>query len=135
MCNSLLLACTHDLGEILVPMQASRSVSTLNVELKCTTYLFIFISVKEGCPSYDELEELSLIIGSSWESLARRFEFNQGDITGFHENNVEYQKKALKMLFSWKEKYASDATYKVLHSALCHKFVNRKDLAQKICCY
>ena len=38
------------------------------------------------------------------------------------------------MLFEWKEKYASEATYKALHFALCHEFVKRKGLAEKFCC-
>ena len=44
------------------------------------------------------------------------------------------KKKALKMLFEWKQNNASDATYKVLHSALCHEFVKRRDLAEEFCC-
>ena len=93
------------------------------------------ISVKEGCPSKDELEKLSLRIGKSWESLARRLGFSdEGDITRFHKNNEEYEKKALKMLFEWKQNNASDATYKVLYSALCHEFVKRRDLAEEFCC-
>ena len=92
------------------------------------------ISVKEGCPSDEELEKLSLKIGKSWESLARRLGFSRGDITSFHKNNEEYQKKALNMLFEWKENKASDATYEVLHSALCHELVKRRDLAEEFCC-
>ena len=115
------------------PKQVFLSVN-MNKEFKSASYSFIFISVKEGCPSRDELEELSLSIASSWESLARRLKFSDEDITGFHKDNEEYQKKALKMLFGWKEKYASDATYKVLHFALCHEFVKRRGLAEKFCC-
>ena len=92
------------------------------------------VSVKEGCPSKDELEMLSRRIGNSWESLARRLGFSDEDITCFDENNKEYQKKALKMLFAWKQKNASKATYQVLHSALCHDFVQRRDLAEEFCC-
>ena len=106
----------------------------MSEEVQSTCYSFISISVKEGCPSEDELEKLSLSIGSAWERLARRLGFRKGDTTGFDKDNEEYQKKALKMLFGWKEKYASDATYKVLHFALCHEFVNRRDLAENICC-
>ena len=106
----------------------------MNKEFKSASYSFIFISVKEGCPTRDELEKLSLSIGSSWESLARRLEFSEGDITGFYKDNEKKKKKALKMLFRWKEKYASDATYKFLHFALCHEFVKRRDLAEEFCC-
>ena len=107
----------------------------MNKEFKSTSYSFTFFSVQEGCPSRDELEELSLSIGSSWESLARRLKFSDEDISGFHKNNEEHQKKALKMLFGWQGKYASDTTYKVLHFALCHEFVERRDLAEKFCCF
>ena len=133
MYTSLLLACSQDLGEIFDPKQASGSVN-VNEEFKSTSYSFIFISVKEGCPSKDELEKLSLSIGDSWESVARRLEFSEGDITGFDKNNQEYQKKALKMLFGWEKKYGSNATYEALHSALCHQFVKRTDLAEEFCC-
>ena len=129
----MLLACTNDYGVILDPKQASCSVNMKEV-FKLTSYSFNFISVKDGCPSYDELEKLSLAIGNSWESLARRLGFSDGDITSFHKNNEEYEKKALKMLFGWKENNASNATYKVLHSALCHQFVKRRDLAEEFCC-
>lgn len=73
-------------------------------------------------------------IGNSWERLARRLKFSDEDITGFDKDNQEYKKKALKMLFEWKEKYASEATYKALHFALCHEFVKRRGLAEKFCC-
>ena len=67
------------------------------------------ILVKEGFPSYDELEKLSMSIGNSWESLARRLRFSRMEIlldsiritrntkkglenVGFDKNNGEYQK-------------------------------------------
>ena len=77
---------------------------------------------------------LSRSIGNSWDGLARRLKFSERDIIGFDKDNDEYQKKALKMLFKWKEKYASYATYKVLYLALDHEFVERRDLAEKFCC-
>lgn len=81
----------------------------------------------------DVLEGLSEEIADAWEKLARRLGFKDSDITGFHKNNEEYAKKAYKMLKKWKEKLDLDATYDVLHQALCHKFVARKDLANKFC--
>lgn len=113
--------------------QASLLVN-MNEMFKLTPYSFVFISVKEGSPTLDELEKLSLKVGNSWDGLARRLGFSDEDITGFDEDNREYQKKALKMLFGWKKSNGSDATYKVLHSALCHEFVKRKDLAEAFCC-
>jgi len=118
---------------ILDRKQASRSFNT-NEVFKLTSYSFLFISVKEGCPTWDELEKLSLNVGDSWERLGRRLGFSDEDITGFDEDNRKYQKKALKMLFEWKKNNGPEATYKVLHSALCHEFVKRKDLAGEFCC-
>ena len=37
------------------------------------------------------------------------------------------------MLLRWKEKRGAGATYKVLYEALCHEYVDRKDLAQQFC--
>jgi len=106
----------------------------MNEVFKLTSYSFVFISVKDGCPTRDELEKLSQKVGDSWESLARRLEFSDEDITGFVEDNRRYKQKALKMLLEWKKNNGSDATYKVLHSALCHELVKRKDLAEEFCC-
>ena len=106
----------------------------MNEVFKLTSYSFVFISVKEGCPTRDELEKLSLKVGDSWESLARRLEFSDEDITGFDEDNKKYQTKPLKMLLRWRKNNGSDATYKVLYSALRHELVKRKDLAQEFCC-
>ena len=44
------------------------------------------------------------MLGVSWEKLARRLGFHEGEITGFHKNNEEYSKKALKMLFGGNKK-------------------------------
>ena len=38
------------------------------------------------------------------------------------------------MLFRWKRRDGSEATYRVLHAALCHKLVGLKDLAETFCC-
>jgi len=106
----------------------------MNEVFKLTSYSFVFISVKDGCPTRDELEKLSQKVGDSWENLARRLGFSVEDITGFDEDNKKYQTKPLKMLFEWKKNNGSEATYRVLHSALCHEFVKRKDLAEEFCC-
>jgi len=41
--------------------------------------------------------------------------------------------KVYEMLLKWKAAKGSDATFQVLHDALCHRSVNRRDLAQKYC--
>ena len=96
---------------------------------------FVGISAqKDGEPSEYELEELSEMLEDSWEKLARRLGFHEGEIIGFHKDNEEYSKKALKMLFRWKQKQGREATYSVLYDALCHKLVGRRDLAEEFCC-
>lgn len=80
------------------------------------------------------MEALSLKLGSSWQVLARRLEFNEAEITAFHKENEEYSMKAYKMLIRWKEDNTSKATYKVMYNALCHNFVRRRDLAEEFCC-
>ena len=72
-------------------------------------------------------------LGHSWVAVARRLKFCRAEITAFSKNNEEYTEKALNMLEKWKEKYGSEATYQVLYQALCHEFVDRKDLALKFC--
>ena len=37
------------------------------------------------------------------------------------------------MLLKYKAVKGSDATFRVLHDALCHDLVNRRDLAEKFC--
>ena len=95
--------------------------------------MFIAERIKDGTPDNDVLKELSGRVGNSWEALARRLGFIRAEITGFHKDNEEYAKKAFSMLEKWKEKFASDATYRVLHAALCHELVCRKDLAEEFC--
>ena len=101
-------------------------------------FCFLFVvgisAQREGLPSEYELEELSQKLGVSWKSLARRLGFHEGEITGFHKDNEEYSSKALQMLFRWKQKRGSDATYGVLYDALCDKLVGRRDLAEVFCC-
>ena len=72
-------------------------------------------------------------LGKSWNALARRLQFSSGEIEGF-DVAKELKDKSLRMLFRWKEKSGpKGATYEVLYEALCHKFVDRKDLAGQFC--
>ena len=91
------------------------------------------VSVKEGCPSDEELEELSVSIGNTWKKLGRRLKFKDETITGFDKENEEYSEKAYQMLLAWKRREGSAATYQVLHQALCHKLVNHRNLAEYCC--
>ena len=81
----------------------------------------------------DDLEGLSLQLGRSWDALAGRLEFSPAEIEGFDHAKEELKDKSLRMLFRWKEKSGRSATYKVLYEALCHTFVDRKDLAEHFC--
>ena len=89
--------------------------------------------IKDGGPTRDNLEGLSRKLGNYWEALARRLEFDDAEIIAFRKESEEYAEKALRMLFQWKTKKASEATFRVLYNALCHEFVNRKDLAEDFC--
>ena len=69
---------------------------------------------------------------TSWKPLARRLGFSEGKIKGFDKDDEELAGKALSMLFRWKQKKGSDATYAVLRAALSHEFVGHKDLAEEV---
>jgi len=90
--------------------------------------------VKEGCPTDDELEELSREI-EYWKPLGRRLNFTDAQLTAFHKDNVEWLETAYAMLRAWKRREGSAGNYRVLYEALCHSSVGKRDLAQKLCCY
>ena len=94
------------------------------------------LSVKNGTPSDEDLEELSQQIGKSWKPLGRRLQFTEAELIAFHkENQDEYShEKAYQMLLRWKSRDGKDATYQVLYDALGHKLVKEKRLAEEICC-
>lgn len=95
---------------------------------------FLHCAVKEGNPSYYELEGLSQKI-VHWRSLGRRLNFHEAQLHGFDNENSQWREKAYAMLRKWKERDGPDATYQVLYEVLCHEYVQRKDLAQKFCCH
>lgn len=90
-------------------------------------------SVKIGVPTNKELETISENIAERWKSLGRGLEIKEPKLIAFHKENEEYTEKAYKMLLHWKSRDGSNATYLVLDDALCHPWVNRKDLAEEIC--
>ena len=81
-----------------------------------------------------ELEHLSVKIGE-WKPLARRLEFVEEEIEEFDINNEPFSEKVLRMLIAWKQREGSHATFRVLYDALCHPFVQRRDLAEQFCIY
>ena len=94
---------------------------------------FLGAAVKEGIPSDEDLELLSVKV-EKWKTLGRRLKIGDAELTALHQENEELSEKAYIMLKKWKQKNASEATYRCLYDALCHKSMNRKDLAQEICC-
>ena len=78
-----------------------------------------------------ELEHLSVKI-EKWKPLARKLYFMEAEIEEFdiRHNGSE---KAYAMLLAWKQRNGATATYRVLHEALCHPYINRKDLAYTFC--
>ena len=84
---------------------------------------------------YQELEHLSVEIGNSWKSLASLLLFDHEEMLYIDAENLRMPGKAYRMFLGWKAQYASAASYRVLHDALCHPLVNRRDLAEKFCTY
>ena len=101
--------------------------------LQTLTLLFQY-SVKNGKPSDEELETISRNIGVDWKPLGRRLKFKEPELDAFDENHKEFTEKPYQMLLHWKRREGEKATYLVLHDALCHDLVTRKDLANEICC-
>ena len=104
---------------------------------KETIYLwFCFLGeqrIKHGVVATDELESLSVGLGTSWEALARRLGFSSAEIEGFDHAGVKHRDKAYGMLMRWKKRKGSQATYQVLYSALSHKYVQLRELAERVC--
>ena len=78
----------------------------------------------------DELESLSVRLGTTWKSLARKLLVSVVEIEAFDEANVRLRDKAYRMLMRWKAREGSHATYQVLHYALSHELVGRRDFAR-----
>ena len=93
---------------------------------------FLGAAVKEGIPSDEELERLSVKV-EKWKPLARRL-LESSELEALHKDNEEWSEKAFAMLIKWKRKKGFKATYRCLYDALCHDLVNRTDLAEEFCC-
>ena len=98
--------------------------------LFCDVFMFL---VKQGVPSDEDLEWLSNKL-ENWEELGRRLGIDDATLTAFDDDYKKKRPRIYKMLLHWKQKNGSAATYTVLRDALCHEFVNRTDLAEKLCC-
>lgn len=90
-------------------------------------------SVKQGTPSYDELEHLASKLGGVWKRLGRRLGIEEPKLDEVCKLNEELSEKGYKMLRHWKEVNGSEATYQILAQALQHDLVNLRILAEKFC--
>ncbi|XP_078354085.1 uncharacterized protein LOC144638728 isoform X1 [Oculina patagonica] len=91
--------------------------------------------LKEDTVINEDLERLSQSVGNVWVRLGRRLDIDQATLEAIQiDPRWPYlAEKAFQMLLCWRNKNGSDATYRVLYVALCHEFVSRRDLAEKIC--
>ena len=98
------------------------------------TYFVLLDAVKEGSPENDDLERLANQTINEWKKLGRRLlESDEALLDAIHYDNDKCSERAYKMLLKWKAAKGSDATFRVLHDALCDDLVNRRDLAEKFC--
>ena len=91
----------------------------------------VFIFVVKQVPSDEDLEWLSQKL-DEWKRVGRRLKIEEARLTAFDNENKEWSEKIYKVLLHWKERDGSAATYTVLHDALCHPLVNRRDLAEQL---
>ena len=96
--------------------------------LCCDVFMFL---VKHGIPSDGDLEWLSHRV-KMWRGLGRRLQIREATLTEIDDKYGNIHEKGYQMLRHWKERGGSAATYMVLHDALCHSLVNRRDLAEKL---
>ena len=69
-----------------------------------------------------------------WRQLGRRLlESDESLLVAIDRENPRYSEKAYQMLLKWKQAKGSHATFQVLHDALGHPFLNRRDLAATFC--
>lgn len=115
-------------------LQPSHNLSKTHVFTLYKRFYFIFVfSVKDGSPVDPELHLLAQKLALDWKRVGRRLKLDEAKIMKFDEDNKELDEKAYQMLLHWKHTDGLTATYQVLNDALCHKLVNRRDLAEEFC--
>ena len=87
--------------------------------------------VNQGVPCDQELAWLS-VQPKNWKELGRRLGIEEATLTAFYFDHMSKLDNIYSMLQHWKRKNGSAATYIVLHDALCHQFVNHRDLAERL---
>ena len=60
-------------------------------------------------------------------------ENGESSLDTIDKENPKYSAKAYQMLLKWKRAKGSHATFQVLHDALVHPYVERRDLAETFC--
>ena len=114
-------------------MNSCDTYYSLFPHLDALAVMSLFFLVKEGVPRKKDLQWLSQQL-EEWKPVGRRLKIEEARLTAFDNEDKRHSEKIYKMLLHWKRTKGLRATYKVLHDALCHQFVNRTDLAQKLCC-
>ena len=99
------------------------------------TFLSILLGkvLKEGTLCSDDHQGLSNSISKGWRTLGRLLGIREEDLDDIDERGRDFCEKAYQMLRLWKEKNASNATYRVLCRVLCDECLNRRDLAERFC--
>ena len=90
--------------------------------------------VKQGVPTDGDLEWLSYQV-ERWKELGRCLQITVAALTVIDHQYKDTFEKGYRMLLNWKREGGLDATYMVLHDALCHPLVRRRDLAEKLRTY
>ena len=79
------------------------------------------------------MEELGDEIAEKWMKLGRRLGVKEAKLQDIKQRYEELSERGYHILLDWKQKNGREATYQILNSALRHKLVQRKDLAEQIC--
>ena len=79
------------------------------------------------------MEELSNKIAEKWMELGRLLEVKEPKLLAIKQIYEELSERGYSLLMNWKQENGCKATYQILNSALQHKLVQRKDLAEQIC--
>ena len=79
------------------------------------------------------MEELGNEIAEKWMKLGRRLGVKEAKLQDIKQRYEELSERGYHILLDWKQKNGHEATYQILNSALQHKLVQHKDLAEQIC--
>ena len=99
--------------------------------LCCDVFLFL---VKHGIPTNDDLAWISLQL-RKWREVGRLLQIEEESLKNIDQRRRRITDKGYLMLQHWKERDDLAATYMVLHDALCHLLVDRRDLAEELRVY